>query len=116
MNNKSRVCTLLALALGVGMFALPASAAVVKDCILKGRVIETSHAENSGDTLVDVRFESAKAFDGSRRCVLRRGNFEFTQPIGSIMDNVSPGTEVEFRYIKDSKKEHPEWKLMRVLM
>lgn len=84
------------------LLALPSTAALADDneilqnCLLEGKV--TKHHEN-GTTTVYVDFYKAEPYKPKYRCILD-GVLEFKQPKGSIIENLSEGSVVQYQYIK----------------
>ena len=72
---------------------------VFQNCLLEGKVV--AHKSSDGDNVVRIEFYKAEPFTPESRCIID-GSLEFNQPKGSLIENLSAGSVVQYHYIKMS--------------
>lgn len=110
--------TLATLALATFSLALPLSlnagaappepATIFQNCLLEGKVV-ADRAED-GNNIVRIDFYKAQPYTAESRCIID-GFLEFTQPKGTLIEELSPGSVVQYRYIKMSNGQ-VTWQLV----
>jgi hypothetical protein len=70
---------------------------VFQDCLLEGKV--ATEQTNDGSNVVRIDFYKAGPFTPESRCIID-GTLEFKQPKGSLIENLSAGSVVQYHYIK----------------
>lgn len=70
---------------------------VFQDCFLEGKVVPDR--EGDGNNIVRVDFYKAQSYTDQSRCIID-GFLKFKQPKGSLIENLSVGSVVQYRYIK----------------
>jgi hypothetical protein len=70
---------------------------IFQDCLLEGRVV--AHKADDGKNVVRIDFYKAGPYKPESRCIID-GSLEFKQPKGSIIENLSEGSVVQYHYIK----------------
>ena len=73
------------------------SSEVFQDCLLEGKVV-ADKAED-GNNVVRIDFYKAAPYKPESRCIID-GHLEFKQPKGSIIENLSEGSIVQYHYVK----------------
>ncbi|WP_019529115.1 hypothetical protein [Dasania marina] len=81
---------------------------VFQDCILEGRVV--SDKAEDGNNIVRIDFYKAQPYKPESRCIID-GSLEFKQPKGSLIENLSEGSVVQYHYIKTNKGK-TSWQLI----
>lgn len=79
--------------------APPEPVSIFQNCLLEGKVV-ADRAED-GNNVVRIDFYKAQPYTAEARCIID-GFLEFTQPKGTLIENLSPGSVVQYRYIKMS--------------
>ncbi|MEH6559384.1 MAG: hypothetical protein V7459_13580 [Oceanicoccus sp.] len=74
-------------------------AIVFQDCLLEGKVVADKSSD--GDNIVRIDFYKAQPFTSESRCIID-GSLEFKQPKGSLIENLSTGSVVQYHYIRMS--------------
>ncbi len=93
------------LLLSTGLAAEP-----VRDCVLEGTVKKQSDDADK----VYVAFHSYRAAEQGAPCRIRRSEkLHFKQPAGTGIENVPPGSRVEYRYTEDEDRSQ-KWELRKV--
>lgn len=96
MNIRANLAiATLALTLPLASQAEPAM--VFQDCLLEGKVV-ADRAED-GNNVVRIDFYKAEPYKEDARCIID-GLLQFTQPKGSLIENLSEGSVVQYHYIK----------------
>ena len=76
---------------------IPTPPGTIQECLLEGEIVPAE--EGDDNNTVRVEFYKAERFNEKRPCLI--GNsLKFTQPKGSIIENLSVGAVVIFRYVK----------------
>ncbi|MFT5578880.1 MAG: hypothetical protein ACI9WS_001636 [Paraglaciecola psychrophila] len=81
---------------------------VFQDCFLEGKVV-TDRASD-GKNVVRIDFYLAQPYTEQSRCIID-GVLEFKQPKGSLIENLSEGSIVQYHYIKTVDGE-TSWQLV----
>ena len=81
---------------------------IYQDCLLEGKVIADKATD--GKNTVRVDFYSAKPFRPEARCIID-GYLEFKQPKGSLIENLSEGSVVQYHYVR-TKNNQTTWQLV----
>ncbi|MGK0442951.1 MAG: hypothetical protein ACJA0N_002771 [Pseudohongiellaceae bacterium] len=81
---------------------------IFQDCLLEGRVI--SDKAEDGKNIVRIDFYKAGPYKPESRCIID-GTLEFKQPKGSLIENLSEGSVVQYHYIKTTDG-HTNWQLI----
>ncbi|WP_339669939.1 hypothetical protein [Dasania marina] len=81
---------------------------IFQDCILEGRVV--SDKAEDGNNIVHIDFYKAQPYKPESRCIID-GSLEFKQPKGSLIENLSEGSVVQYHYIKTNKGQ-TSWQLI----
>lgn len=81
---------------------------IYQDCLLEGKVI--ADKKSDGTNTVRVDFYKAQPYKPGARCIID-GVLEFKQPKGSIIENLSEGSVVQYHYMKDAKGQ-ATWQLV----
>ena len=68
-----------------------------QDCLLEGRVVKEQ--ADDGVNTIRVDFYKAEPYKPELRCIID-GTLEFKQPKGSLIENLSEGSVVQYHYIK----------------
>ncbi|MEM0954690.1 MAG: hypothetical protein AAGI24_11175 [Pseudomonadota bacterium] len=93
-------------------FTNAATADTVRDCVMEGTVKRQQTGSVSDN--VYVAFHSAKPADKDASCRIRkREKLQFKAPGEDALDEMAPGTRVQYRYTEDSK-DGATWKLQNV--
>lgn len=80
--------------------AVSAQADGARDCLLKGTLDKPARGETE---FMDVHFYSARKFDKSSRCRIRKGEkLRFKIPDDPRIDSAPDGAKVEYRYREDN--------------
>lgn len=86
-----------------GFSSMPLSAkqpvTVFQECLLEGRVV--ADRDSDGSNVVRLDFYKAQPYQPESRCIID-GVLEFKQPKGSLVENLSEGSVVQYHYIKRS--------------
>ncbi len=78
------------------------------DCLLEGRVIASRTTDDENTVRID--FYKAEPYTPEARCIVG-GRLEFNQPKGSLIENLSPGSVVQYHYHR-TEKGHENWQLV----
>ncbi len=70
---------------------------VFQDCLLEGKVVADKASD--GSNVVRIDFYKAQPYKPESRCIID-GTLEFKQPKGSLIENLSEGSVVQYHYIK----------------
>jgi hypothetical protein len=70
---------------------------IFQDCFLEGKVV--TDVASDGKNIVRIDFYLAQPFTPESRCIID-GVLEFKQPKGSLIENLSEGSIVQYHYIK----------------
>lgn len=81
---------------------------IFQDCFLEGKVV--TDISSDGKNVVRVDFYLAQPFTPESRCIID-GRLEFKQPKGSLIENLSAGSIVQYHYIK-TKDGESSWQLV----
>lgn len=96
--NLAAVTLSLGLSLSLNAASKPAEPVTIfQNCLLEGRVV--ADREEDGKNIVRIDFYKAQPYKEEARCIID-GYLEFTQPKGSLIENLSPGSVVQYHYIK----------------
>ena len=68
-----------------------------QDCLLEGRVV--AGQDTDGKNIVHIDFYKAEPYKPESSCIID-GYLEFSQPKGSLIENLSPGSVVQYHYVK----------------
>ncbi len=68
---------------------------VFQNCLLEGKVVKGE--DNNGENTVYIDFYKAEPYKAHHRCIID-GHLEFTQPKGSLIENLSEGSIVIYHY------------------
>ena len=98
MNIRSKT-VLTSLFLTSSFFVHADKAIVFQDCLLEGRVVADKATD--GKNIVRVDFYKAEPYKPESRCIID-GVLEFKQPKGSLIENLSEGSIVQYHYTKTS--------------
>ena len=79
-----------------------------QDCLLEGKIVADKATD--GKNTVRVDFYMAKPYRPEARCIID-GYLEFKQPKGSLIENLSEGSVVQYRYIR-TKENTITWQLV----
>ena len=91
-------------------FSTASNADTVRDCVMEGTV----QRQQTNSEEVYVAFHSAKPADKDASCRIRkREKLQFKAPGEDALDEMAPGTRVQYRYTEDSK-QGATWKLQNV--
>ena len=85
-----------------------AEASPTQDCLLEGRVVADKASD--GANIVRIDFYKAEPYKPESRCIID-GVLEFKQPKGSLIENLSEGSIVQYHYIKTSHGK-TSWQLV----
>lgn len=96
MNIRANLA-IATLALSVPFTVQAEPAMVFQDCLLEGKVV-ADRAED-GNNVVRIDFYKAEPYKEDARCIID-GLLKFTQPKGSLIENLSEGSVVQYHYIK----------------
>jgi hypothetical protein len=96
MNIRTTLA-LTTLALSLPICSQAESAMVFQDCLLEGKVV--ADRADDGNNIVRVDFYKAEPFEKDARCIID-GMLKFTQPKGSLIENLSAGSIVQYHYVK----------------
>lgn len=96
MNIRTTI-VLTSLALSLPLVSQSEPTMVFQDCLLEGKVV-ADRAED-GNNIVRVDFYKAEPFSKEARCIID-GVLKFTQPKGSLIENLSTGSIVQYHYVK----------------
>lgn len=105
--NTSTKAILLGLIISPTLYT-QADTTVFQDCLLEGKVV--SDKAEDGENIVRVDFYKAAPYKAESRCIID-GSLEFKQPKGSIIENLSEGSIVQYHYIKTSNGQ-TSWQLI----
>ncbi|MCR8922562.1 hypothetical protein NO559_07245 [Dasania sp. GY-MA-18] len=81
---------------------------IFQECLLEGKVV-ADKAED-GKNIVRIDFYKAQPYKPESRCIID-GTLEFKQPKGSIIENLSEGSVVQYHYIKTTNGQ-TNWQLI----
>ena len=81
---------------------------VYQDCLLEGVVV--ADAASNGKSVVRIDFYKAEPYKPGLRCIID-GSLEFKQPKGSLIENLSVGSVVQYHYIK-TEQGQVSWQLV----
>lgn len=70
---------------------------IFQDCLLEGKVVADKASD--GSNVVRIDFYKAQPYKPESRCIID-GTLEFKQPKGSLIENLSEGSVVQYHYIK----------------
>jgi hypothetical protein len=96
MNIRTNLAA-VTLALTIPLVSHAEPAMVFQDCLLEGKVV-ADHAED-GNNIVRIDFYKAEPYTKDARCIID-GLLQFSQPKGSLIENLSVGSIVQYHYIK----------------
>lgn len=92
--------------------AFNAQAELVQDCVLEGKVIYSESLDLK--QIIRVSFTSAQPFQADSHCNLR-GNPKFSQPKGSMIENLPDGAKVQYHFQKDDQG-NTQWRMIKAKM
>jgi hypothetical protein len=81
---------------------------VFQDCLLEGKVVADKASD--GSNVVRIDFYKAQPYKPESRCIID-GTLEFKQPKGSLIENLSEGSVVQYHYIK-TQAGKTSWQLV----
>ena len=70
---------------------------IFQDCLLEGKVVADKASD--GSNIVRIDFYKAQPYKPESRCIID-GTLEFKQPKGSLIENLSEGSIVQYHYTK----------------
>ncbi|WP_157117939.1 hypothetical protein [Oceanicoccus sagamiensis] len=81
---------------------------IFQDCLLEGKVVADKASD--GSNIVRIDFYKAQPYKPESRCIID-GTLEFKQPKGSLIENLSEGSVVQYHYIK-TQDGKTSWQLV----
>jgi hypothetical protein len=109
MKTRNKAQLLLAtMLLNAPNLAQAGKLVVFQDCFLEGKVV--TDKANDGKNVVRIDFYLAQPYTAESRCIID-GVLEFKQPKGSLIENLSQGSIVQYHYIKTVDGE-TSWQLV----
>lgn len=81
---------------------------VFQDCLLEGKVVADKNSD--GSNVVRIDFYKAQPYKPESRCIID-GTLEFKQPKGSLIENLSEGSVVQYHYMK-TQDGKTSWQLV----
>jgi len=81
---------------------------IYQECLLEGKVVADKATD--GENVVRIDFYTAKPYRPEARCIID-GRLEFTQPKGSLIENLSEGSVVQYHYLR-TKTNKISWQLV----
>ncbi|WP_101758742.1 hypothetical protein [Oceanicoccus sp. KOV_DT_Chl] len=78
------------------------------DCLLEGRVVAERSSDNK--SIVRIDFYKAQPYKIDSRCIIS-GKLEFNEPKGSLIENLSTGSVVQYHYHR-SESGIESWQLV----
>ena len=106
INRIKILSTSLLISIPIAVYA--AEDTIYQDCLLEGKVI--AHKTADGDNVVRIDFYKAQPYKSGSRCIID-GVLEFKQPKGSLIENLSEGSVVQYHYMKNARGE-ASWQLV----
>jgi hypothetical protein len=81
---------------------------IFQDCLLEGKVV--AEKASDGSNIVRIDFYKAQPYKPESRCIID-GTLEFKQPKGSLIENLSEGSVVQYHYMKNQDGQ-TSWQLV----
>lgn len=108
MKSSQFITPILMASLLSGVSLTSQANEIYQECLLEGRVIADKATD--GKNVVRIDFYAAKPYRPEARCIID-GYLEFKQPKGSLIENLSEGSVVQYHYIK-TKDSKTHWQLV----
>lgn len=100
------------LAIAFSCLAFSAQAELLQDCVLEGQVLDSESIDLK--QIIRVSFTSAKPFHDGSHCTLQ-SHPKFSQPKGSMIENLPTGAKVQYHFQKDSEG-NTQWRMIKASM
>ena len=108
MMNTHAKAVIGSLLFSIPFFSHADDSTIFQDCLLEGKVVADKATD--GKNVVRVDFYKAEPYRPELRCIID-GVLEFTQPKGSLIENLSEGSIVQYHYIKTNDGK-TTWRLV----